>query len=266
MQAIEPSHVDCLEAGNGPLVVLVHSSVAGARQWRKLMDVLAPSFHVKALNLFGYGATPHWLSGRSQTLDDQASLVAALLSDDGKPVSLVGHSFGGAIAMKAALRLGSRVGKLVLLEPNPFFLLRDNGRMEAFAEIMELCDVMKRCGASGDWMIAAERFGDYWGGSGTWAATSAERRLSFIDALRPNFHEWDAVMGEMTALATWAAGLPQRTLVVHDPATVRPIREIVELLRASTRWRFETIAEGGHMAPLTRPDLVNPIVEKFLKS
>ena len=48
--------------------------------------------------------------------------------------------------------------------------------------------------------------------------------------------------------------------------TVRPTREIVELLReACPAWRFEQTTGGGHMAPLTRPDLINPVVSAFLE-
>ena len=57
--------VDYLEAGSfGPVVVLVHSSVSGARQWRRLMDDLKGDFRVRAVNLFGYGKTPSWPAAR----------------------------------------------------------------------------------------------------------------------------------------------------------------------------------------------------------
>ena len=50
--------VDYLEAGSsGPVVMLVHSSVSGARQWRRLMGDLRDQFRVRAVNLFGYGKT-----------------------------------------------------------------------------------------------------------------------------------------------------------------------------------------------------------------
>jgi len=264
MPRIDPDTVDFLESGTGPVVILVHSSVSGARQWRKLMERLTPSFHVKAVNLFGYGRTPGWPETQTQTLDDQAELIEAILPDNAGKVHLVGHSFGGTVAMAAARRLGPLTGRLVLLEPNPFFLLRDNGRDEAFAEVVALKDFIKSCGVQGKWMEAAERFGDYWGGEGTWAATDAYRRRAFADAIKPNFHEWDAVLGEATPLQAWAEALPDETLVVHDPRTVRPIREIVELLRGATTWRFETLDGVGHMAPLTHPDLVNPVVGRFL--
>ena len=76
---------------------------------------------------------------------------------------LVGHSFGGSVAMKLAARLSGRVAKLVLLETNPFYLLKQSGRADAFAEAMELRDCVKKFGAVGDWVPAAERFADYWG-------------------------------------------------------------------------------------------------------
>jgi pimeloyl-ACP methyl ester carboxylesterase len=179
----------------------------------------------------------------------------------------VGHSFGGAVAMKVAARSAGRVTKLALLEANPFYLLKQAGRGEAYAEAAGLRDWIKQKGAEGAWRAAAERFSDYWAGPGSWSATGAERQDSFIDALKPNYSEWDAVMNEATSLDEWAKLLPRDTLFLHDPATVLPIREITALFRqACPHWRFAEIEAGGHMAPLVRPDLVNPVVKAFLKT
>ena len=90
------------------MVVLVHSSVSGARQWRRLMDDLKERFRVRAVNLFGYGKTPAWRSETTQTLDDQARLVEAALPANAGEVYLVGHSFGGSVAMRAAARMGDK--------------------------------------------------------------------------------------------------------------------------------------------------------------
>ena len=93
-----------------------------------------------------------------------------------------------------------------------------------------------------------------------------QRRETFAQALKPNFFEWDAVTDETTSLAEWARLLPRETLVVSDTNTVLPIREIAALLRRSSpTWTFQEVT-GGHMAPLTRPDLINPIVTSFLRS
>ena len=159
--AISPEDVDFIEAGStGPVVVLVHSSVSGARQWRRLMDDLKDRFRVRAVNLFGYGKTPPWPADATQSLDDQARLVEAVLPADAREVHLVGHSFGASVAMKAAARLSGRVAKLVLLETNPVYLLPHFGRSAAFAEIMELRNCIKTFGARGEWATAAQRFAD----------------------------------------------------------------------------------------------------------
>lgn len=258
--------IDVIEAGAGPLVVLVHSSVAGARQWRRLVERLAGTRHVKAVNLFGYGRTPAWPAGRTQTLADQAALVEAIVPQRADDIALVGHSFGGAVAMRAAADLGRRVSRLILIEPNPFSILRDHGRSEAFAEAMRLRDIVKRHGAKGEWAAAAEQFADYWGGEGSWSAMAPERRAAFAEGLKPNFHEWDAVMNETTSLQDWADRLPKSSLVIHDPNTARPIREIVALMAEATPWRMTAIPHGGHMAPLTHPELVNPLVADFLNA
>jgi pimeloyl-ACP methyl ester carboxylesterase len=266
MNKLPAIKADFLEAGSGPLVMLVHSSVSGARQWRRLMDDLKDDFRVRAVNLYGYGRTPPWLIDAPQSLGDQARLVETALPADADTVSLVGHSFGGSVAMKLAAGLSGRVTRLVLLETNPFYLLKQSGRADAFAEAMDLRDCIKKFGALGEWTMAAEQFADYWGGAGSWQNMPAERRNAFAEALKPNYFEWDAVMDETTPVEQWARLLPRSTLLVSDPTTVFPIREITAILRRSCpMWTYKEIAGGGHMAPLTRPDLINPLVRSFLR-
>jgi pimeloyl-ACP methyl ester carboxylesterase len=122
--------VDYAEEGLGEPVVLIHSSVSGNRQWRALSEALADRYRALAINLFGYGETTPWPDNTSQSVRAQASLVLALPAVQEGPVQLVVHSFGASVALKAALLLGSRVKSLVLIEPNPFNLLKQQGRTE----------------------------------------------------------------------------------------------------------------------------------------
>jgi pimeloyl-ACP methyl ester carboxylesterase len=256
--------IDHTDDGQGRPVILIHSSVSANRQWRALTEVLKDRYRVLAINLFGYGETTAWPDTSAQSLYAQAQLVLALCEELGAPIHLVGHSFGASVALKAASLLGPRVGSLVLLEPNPFYLLKQNGRVQAFLESRALRDHVKCFGSLGDWPKVAERFAEYWLGDGSWSAMPEKRRSAFADSLPPNFYEWDAVMDEETTVEEWKA-LTARTLVVSDATTRLPIREIVDIFaKACPHWLFHTIPEGGHMAPLTRPELINPIVRRFL--
>lgn len=255
--------IDTTDDGSGPAVVLVHSSVSGNRQWRALIDALKPSYRVLAVNLFGYGETTPWPGG-DQTLAAQAELVLAVCRQVAGPVHLVGHSFGGSVALKVAAALGAGVNRLVLLEPNPFYLLHQHGRTEAYVEACGLRDFVKQHGGAGDWERVAARFADYWVGDGTLAAMPEKRRNTFIASMPPNFYEWDCLDAETTSVEEWHR-LAADVLVVCARDTKRSVREIFELFREHCkRWSFAEIPEGGHMAPLSRPELVNPIIQRFL--
>ncbi len=119
--------IDYTDDGQGQTVVLIHSSVSANRQWRALIEALKDRYRVLAINLFGYGETTHWPGTSPQSLYAQAQLVLALCEETTTPIHLVGHSFGGSVALKAASVLGPRVGNLILLEPNPFNLLKQDG-------------------------------------------------------------------------------------------------------------------------------------------
>ncbi len=258
--------IDFTDDGEGVPVVLAHCSVSGNRQWRHLIGTLKTRYRVMAINLFGYGATSPWRGSSPQTLADQAGLLVALCElTRCSTVHLVGHSFGGAVVLKAAAILGERVGRLVLVEPSPFYVLGQNGRDDAYAEAYALRNHVKEYGSLGDWETVAETFASYWGGEGAWAMMSLDQRNAFTQAVPNNFHEWDAVIDEETPLSEWGR-LTAETLLVCTRNTKRPIREIVDLFRESCpRWAYAEVPVGGHMAPLTHPDAVTRIVSDFLR-
>lgn len=256
--------IDYTDDGAGDAVVLVHSSVSGNRQWRALTDALKDRYRVLAINLYGYGETSPWPATAPQTLAAQAELVLAVCDGVGGPVHLVGHSFGGSVALKAAAALGPRVGRLVLFEPNPFYLLKQHGRAEAYAEAGALRDYVKQFGAAGEWPRVAERFADYWVGDGAWAAMPEKRRAAFTASLMPNFYEWDSMDQEATRVEAWRR-VAGEALILRAKDTRRSVREIFDVFREHCpRWSFKEIPAGGHMAPLTHPEAVNPLIGRFL--
>ena len=95
---------------------------------------------------------------------------------------------------------------------------------------------------------------------------SDDRKTKFAQALKPNFYEWDAVMNEQTSLTEWERDLPNCTTVLSAADTVQSIDAIIALLKENiSGWNFERINQGGHMAIMTNPELLNPIVTAALK-
>lgn len=257
--------IDYIDAGKGPVVILIHSAASNNRQWRQLIEDYQHQYRFLAINLFGYGDTTPWSDDVIQTIEDQFALIDALCALIEGPVYLVGHSFGGAVAAHSASALGEKVSGLVLLEANPFPLLASENRHEAYDEIIGLRDFLFLHGGKGDWHKVAERFVNYWIGEGVWMSLPPERQAVFIAALPNNLYEWDAVMNMDVGRQVWQ-NITAKTLVVRAGETKQPIKAIYEIFaEVCPHWEYQELAEGDHMAPVTRPDLVNPIVIDFIK-
>ncbi|HUG79637.1 MAG TPA: alpha/beta fold hydrolase, partial [Burkholderiales bacterium] len=111
------------EAGAGPGVVCLHSNASSSSQWRGLMDLLAPKYHVLAADSYGAGKSPAWPTDRPVRLRDEAALLEPVFARAGEPFTLVGHSYGAAVALIAALARPHRVRALALYEPTLFALV-----------------------------------------------------------------------------------------------------------------------------------------------
>jgi pimeloyl-ACP methyl ester carboxylesterase len=86
-----------------------------SRQWRKLGQRLAPTHDVLAPDLIGYGGDP-WPPGKPFHFGQDVERLAGLLD---RPADVVGHSYGGLLALQLALAQPERVRSLALYEPVP---------------------------------------------------------------------------------------------------------------------------------------------------
>jgi pimeloyl-ACP methyl ester carboxylesterase len=256
--------VEVLDAGTGPAVVLLHSSASGHRQWRRLIDTLQHRYRLLAVNLFGYGATSPWPDHRPMTLGDEAELALAAAGLADGPVVLVGHSLGAAVALETALRLKDRAAALIAFEPILFYLLSEHGPPAAAAEIAGVAAGYRDHAARDDWAGGGALFVDYWSGAGTWGALSDERRAGLLAVVPNVVHEWDAVLNPWRTLAEWGA-IAAPTHIIRAADTRAPTHAIAALTTSAyPQWRLHEVARGGHMAPVTQPDLVNPLIADIL--
>src|SRR5262245_37944353 len=98
----------------------------------------------------------------------------------GKPAHIVGHSYGGAVALQFASRHPRYVKTLTLIEPASFHLLRDGDDIDerGFREISETGTTVVNALNCGDYQGGMRRFVAYWGGEGAWNALPASQQLA----------------------------------------------------------------------------------------
>jgi pimeloyl-ACP methyl ester carboxylesterase len=125
------------------LVVALHCSGSSAAQWRSLAAKLGQSFRFATPEHYDSGDSPSWTGGRAFTLADEAERTLALIDATEGGVHLIGHSYGGAVALYVALARADRIASLALYEPSAFYLLRQFGDGDApFAEIKAVADMV----------------------------------------------------------------------------------------------------------------------------
>ncbi|WP_421792093.1 alpha/beta fold hydrolase [Hyphobacterium sp.] len=253
--------LDYLEEGEGPRLVLIHSSVSGARQWKPVMKAFADRYQCLAPNLMGYAKTSPWSDGQV-TLDDHVDAIAPVFDGDG-PIELVGHSFGGMVAAKAAGRFGDKISRLILVEPNPFNLLHEGETASLAVQLEAAFKKICEAGARDDWLTAAEVFISFWEGEDVWAGMGEHHRIAFSWTLPPLIHEWEAVFpADATSLFADIACPTEVIYAADTNAVIAGLMPKVRQLRPD--WSQHVVPEGGHMFPKTEPELMIALLEDRL--
>jgi pimeloyl-ACP methyl ester carboxylesterase len=254
------------EAGSGPAIVCLHSNASTSGQWRALMERLAPRYRVLAPDLYGSGQSPQWPSAQRIGLRDEVALIEPVLQAAGSPCVLVGHSYGAAVALIAALAQPHRVRALALYEPTLFALLDAQAPPPNAADGIR--DVVADAGVAldnGDPDAAAERFIDYWMGAGAWQNTPAPNK-NRIAASVANIGQWGhALFTEPTPLAAFRSlDIPVLYMTGQrsTPSAHAVARLLTAVLPRVEQLEFDTL---GHMGPVTDADTVNAAIAAFVE-
>jgi len=253
-----------LVAGTGTPIVLLHSSLSSKSQWTALAERLAPRFRVIALDLCGYGDNAMPAAPEAFTLDDEIRLVAERIDRLVLPhvrVHVVGHSYGGVVALRFAQRSRGRVASLTLYEPVAFGMLDSDDA--TLVDIGRIAESVPRLISAGLPRHATEQFVDFWSGDGTY------RRLP-----RPAQQDVGRNIRKVPLDFQAALSCPAGSKSVHSIAapalllsgTHGPVitRRIVQRLTHALPKRYVGRIDAGHMGPVTAPHLVNPWIEAFI--
>lgn len=254
------------EAGSGPAVICLHANASTSTQWRGLMDLLSPTHRVIAPDNYGAGKSPDWHSPSRIALQDEVDFLEPVFSQAEQPFALIGHSYGGAIALRAALANPQRLRALVLYEPTLFALI-DPASMSAKQRdtIQRVVDDAGSAIDRGDTHAAAQFFLDYWMGDGAWRRIPDDRKGP-IAASMVNVRRWGhALTTDDAPLSVYRAlDIPVLLMVGNkSQASAHAVADhLMSVLPKARLHRFEKL---GHMGPVTNPDVVNEVIASFVR-
>jgi pimeloyl-ACP methyl ester carboxylesterase len=257
-------HTDIHKSAARQTVLLLHSSGSSSRQWSALADVLGARYNVRTVDFHGHGMQPAWSGPQGLRLADDAALAEPLVQAAGR-VHLVGHSYGGAVALKLAELHPQCVRSVVVYEPVLFNWLLQQA--PASAEAREVLDVSGAIGRRVQQErdhAAAEAFVDYWSGAGTWQRMPPARQNAMaarMRAVHPHFEALylDDLAGVRAALAT------PPLLYLTGSKTAASTRRLGALARTLLpHARHDEVAGAGHMGPITHPEQVNARIAHFI--
>lgn len=256
----------CREQGEGPPVILLHGSVSSGRQWASLAAHLEKRFRVFSPDLPGYGLARENPVSTAEGLKEHVRAVLDVAEAAGEPVHLVGHSFGGAVALSIAAARPHAIASLSIIEPAAFHLLRDGDIAEKrlFARIRSVADTVAACVAADDPQTALARFIDFWHGKGAWDTTLLDDRQRMIGGVNSILSDFKGLFGE-----TWSIDackdfhFPVLSIMGVDSVDVT--QRLSEMIaEAAPRGQLHMVFDAGHMLPVTHAHIVNPIIAGHL--
>jgi pimeloyl-ACP methyl ester carboxylesterase len=214
----------------------------------------------------GAGKSPPWPNDRAVTLQDEVTLIEPIFTLAGTPLCLVGHSYGAAVALIAALKNPGSLRAIAVYEPTLFALLEaESPGNEAVRGIRDAAADAAAAIDAQNHHAAAKRFIDYWMGAGTWSQMPKPRQ-SPVAASMTNIKAWArALFDDTTGLQVF--GTLQTPILymtgANSPPSSRGVaRLLVETLPNVTHIDFDGL---GHMGPITHSDQVNDAILRFLK-
>jgi pimeloyl-ACP methyl ester carboxylesterase len=235
------------------------------RQWRRLAEQLAPTHRVVLPDLLGAGGNPAWTEANTFDVTQDVAAMRELLDSLGEPVHLVGHSYGGFLALALARERLEGVRSVAVFDPTAYGVLHGARDAEGLADLERACAqpvfLDDARGGGAEWF---EAFVDYWNGPGTWRGLTPAAQASFLALGRKVYLEARSLLAERTPPAAYARVRTPTLLLGGERSPVAARRVIALLAAALPHARAQLLTGAGHMGPITHAAEVNALVAAHL--
>jgi pimeloyl-ACP methyl ester carboxylesterase len=244
-----------------PRVLFMHSGGFTSRQWRRLATELAADHEILNPDLIGYGSEPPWPAGTPFHFQRDVERLAEML--DGPPAHLVGHSYGGLLAMQLALVRPAQVRSIAVYEPVTFGVLGPEDA-ETRARIDTLPEYHRDAKVVDEAWLAA--FVTWWQGPGAWQRLAPETQQAFRDVGWKLSQEVASLAADTTSREKYAT-IVAPTLVLGGALTQPAEMQVIQRLSAALPNGTLKVFPGmGHMGPITHAADVNAAIAAFVRA
>jgi pimeloyl-ACP methyl ester carboxylesterase len=256
--------IDYDEYGAGPALVLVAGSCSTGAAWRPVMAGLNGQFRCVTTSLLGYGETAERRTAHDTSIVHEAEIVEAVMRKAGDAVHLVGHSFGGIVALTVVLRRKVTVSSLTVLEAPAAEMLREYDEAEHYAAFRAMTDRYFAAFAAGETDAIAVMI-DFYGGAGTYASWPERVRAYAAQTTAVNIRDWASAY-EFPLWRTALAAVTVPTLVAWGETSHPAAQRANALLAQSIRGARSAVIEGAaHFMTATHAGAVARLIADHAK-
>lgn len=216
-----------------------------------------------APDLPGYGETSPQPVGEPPKVEYASLLIRKLIGQVGVPDVLVGHSYGGVVALNLALRGGISFGGLVLFEPVALKILPLTGESEAFAKARNIFEDYITSFEKGN-QQAVQKMVDFWFGTRAFERLHSELAAYLVKETASNIRDVRATFSERYSSDIFQKlCIPVEVIVGdHSPdITLRIGQAIVDQVWAG---RLRKLKNADHDLITTHIDAVVRIIERMI--